>query len=439
MRLKGSREHYGKIFLIVATGLIWLLILVLFKIYGYEKTWQLWKVPTEMPPFLDFRLIPGSAESFLRGFEPTLKNPFDPRERLFNYPMFWRLFFYSGVTQADAIWIGTGMIVLFFIGVFLFPQHLRIDTAAWMLLVAFSPAAMLLYERGNVDLIVFALCIVIVLAGSYSVYLATLLLMAGTIVKLYPFFGISILLKESRAKFLWLSAACLVVLVLYVAVTWESISSAWNLTARGKFISYGAYVFFYRYEESFSRYLAQWFPDSQVNLILKLGPIVLAFLFILVAGILALRNPGFPQASSERNLSAFRMGASIYIGTFLLGNNWDYRLAFLILVIPQLLEWTRSRSGAHPYIARLMVFAVIASCWHFLIWYSPHLTFSPGSQEVLFVIDEFMNWMLVPGFAYLLFASFPNWARELAGYFPGRNHIRPLDENGARPVLDFEI
>jgi hypothetical protein len=25
------------------------------------------------------------------------------------------------------------------------------------------------------------------------------------------------------------------------------------------------------------------------------------------------------------------MGASIYVGTFLLGNNWDYRLAFLMI------------------------------------------------------------------------------------------------------------
>ena len=60
------------------------------------------------------------------------------------------------------------MIMLFFIGVFLFPQNLTISDALWMLFVVFSPASMLLYERGNVDLIVFFLCVAIVLATDYS-------------------------------------------------------------------------------------------------------------------------------------------------------------------------------------------------------------------------------------------------------------------------------
>ena len=412
MQLKLTKENYGKFVFVAAAFLIWLLIIALFKTYGYEKTWQLWKVPTEMPPFLDFRLIPGSAESFLRGFEPTVKNPYDPRQRLFNYPMFWRLFFYSGVTQDDAIWAGIVMIVLFFTGVFLFPQNLTIPDAVWMLLVVFSPASMLLYERGNVDSLVFTLCVAIVLAESTSAYTATILLMAGTVIKLYPFFGVGILLKESKTKFLWLFAACFSVLLLYTTLTWESISGSWNLTARGKFISYGANVFFYRYEQSFLQYLSVWFTNPQAERILKFGPIVLAAVLILVAGISALRNRRSPSVASERNLAAFRMGASIYVGTFLLGNNWDYRLAFLILVLPQLLEWARTSDGNYRYVALVNLMAILASCWHFVFWYSPFLNFFDGSQEGWFVIDEFLNWMLVPGLAYLLVASFPDWAKN---------------------------
>jgi hypothetical protein len=138
---------------------------------------------------------------------------------------------------------------------------------------------------------------------------------------------------------------------------------------------------------------------------------------ILIAGIFSLRNRRSPSVASERNLTAFRMGASIYVGTFLLGNNWDYRLAFLILVLPQLLEWTRSSHGEYRYVALVNLFAILASCWHFVFWYSPSLNFSDGSQEVWFVIDEFLNWMLVPGLAYLLFASFPDWAKESVEYF----------------------
>jgi hypothetical protein len=401
----------GKVFLVGGSLLIWLFILLLFKNYGYTQTWELWKVPTESPPFSDFRLIPGSAETFRMGIEPSVRNPGDPHKRKFNYPTFWRLFFYTGITQADTIWISILMIMLFFAGVFLFPQKPRISDSMWMLLIVFSPASMLLYERGNVDLIVFFLCVAIVLATGYSGYAAAALLIIGAVVKLFPFFGITVLLRESKRKFIWLSTGCLFVLLIYMYITWESVSVAWNLTMRGKDISYGANVFFYRYGQAFSQFLSQWFAGLQVDRILKIGPMILASILVLISGVAGLRNREPITTSSERNLAAFRMGVSIYIGTFLLGNNWDYRLAFLVLVLPQLLEWTRSSIKKYRTVARASLFGVIASCWHFVLWYSSFLNFFQGSKEVWFALDEFLNWMLVAGFAYLLLASAPDWLR----------------------------
>jgi len=29
-----------------------------------------------------------------------------------------------------------------------------------------------------------------------------------------------------------------------------------------------------------------------------------------------------------------------------------------------------------------------------------------------FIVDEFINWLLVPGFTYLLVASFPLWLKQ---------------------------
>lgn len=69
MRWLANQDNRGRVVLITAALFMWLLILFSFKYYGYEETWRIWKVPTQMPPFLDFRLIPGSAESFQRGFE----------------------------------------------------------------------------------------------------------------------------------------------------------------------------------------------------------------------------------------------------------------------------------------------------------------------------------------------------------------------------------
>lgn len=422
----GNRSgQYGKVFLVGGSLLIWSFIFLLFKTYGYTQTWELWKVPTESPPFSDFRLIPGSAETFRMGIEPSERNPGDPHKRKFNYPTFWRLFFYTGITQADTVWISILMIALFFSGVFLFPQILTASGALWMLLIVFSPASMLLYERGNVDLIVFFLCVAIVLATDYSAFLAVALLIFGMIVKLFPFFGISVLLSQSKRKFVWLAVVFLSMLLLYMYITWDSISASWNLTMRGKDISYGATVFFYRYDAALSQFLSQWLAHSQIEVLLRIGPIILASLLTLMAGIAGLRNWGTLIFSSERNLAAFRMGASIYIGTFLLGNNWDYRLAFLILVMPQLLLWAGQTNHARSRrVAIITLIAVFVACWHFVVWYSPSLA---GIKEFLFVLDEFFNWMLVAGFSYLLGASMPEWIKELFRV-PGQGCIPIIGE-----------
>ena len=397
--------------------MIWGILLFLFKTYGYEETWKLWRVPVQQPPFSDFRLIPGSAESFRRGLEPTQRNPGDPHKRIFNYPAFWRLFFYTGITEADTIWIVTLMLILFFVGIFIFPQGLTIIDSLLILLVIFSPASMLLYERGNVDLIVFFLCALVVWSLEFSAIVAASVLMFAIIVKIFPFFGFTVFLKGSKTKFMWLSISSLAVLLFYLYSTSGSVKASWTLTMRGDAISYGASVFFLRYREYFSNLL----NVSPTDPILRFGPIVLAALLICLTALLGLRSPATLTSFSARNLAAFRMGASIYVGTFLLGNNWDYRLTFLIFVLPQLLEWTKSSSPRYYRMIAIVVLGIAyAICWHFMVWFAPSLA---SVKEVLFVLDEVMNWLLATGFGYLLAASLPGWVRETLSFVSAKRDI----------------
>ncbi|HAV76663.1 MAG TPA: hypothetical protein DCX53_04835, partial [Anaerolineae bacterium] len=69
------RENKGKSLLIAGIILIWGLLFGLFRSHGYTETWELWGVDSHQPVFLDFRLIPGSAESYRNGFEPSVENP----------------------------------------------------------------------------------------------------------------------------------------------------------------------------------------------------------------------------------------------------------------------------------------------------------------------------------------------------------------------------
>ncbi len=408
MLLKTIRENKGKSLLIAGIVLMWVFLLVAFKYHGYEETWQWWGVPTEMPPFKDFRLIPGSAESFRNGFEPSITNPGDPNGRIFNYPAFWRLFFYTNITQDDTVWISVFMIVLFFLGVILFHQKLSASGAFWTLLIVFSPASMLLYERGNVDLIVFFICALIILASGYSANLTAGLIVFGAIVKMFPLFGITVLLREPKRKFYILLLGSILFMLVYGLVTFQSQSAAWNTTMRGDGISYGAFILITRFYGYAQFYFPDLFSFDQWMVMFE----TLALVLIFFAVFSAVRNGQPLQGSHERNLAAFRMGASTYAGTFLLGNNWDYRLAFLIFVIPQLSQWFYLENKRHRYIAIGVMVAVILSCWHFVFLIDvPFIPFENEMDRIV-IFDELINWLLLMGFSYLLAASFPDWLRQ---------------------------
>lgn len=402
------RENKGKSLLIAGIILMWVILGVLFKNYGYEETWKLWRIPVEEHVFLDFRLIPGSAESFRNGFEPSVNNPSDPGKRIFNYPAFWRLFFYTNISMDDTIWIVIAMLILYFFGVVLFPERLSVPGALLMLLIVFSPASMLLYERGNVDLIIFFICAMTVFATGYTAHLAAGLIVIGAIMKMFPLFGFTVLLKESKPKFILLAASSIVFVLIYGWVTIESQSAAWNTTMRGDGISYGSFVLITR----LGGYLQELFPGlltfSQWEILFE----ALALVLIIVAGILAVRQPVSLEPIHERNLSAFRMGAAIYIGTFLLGNNWDYRLAFLVFVVPQLAEWVYLAEKRHRIITILVISLVLISCWHFKLQIDlPILPLKDISNRIV-IVDEVFNWLLLPGLTYLLAASFPVWLKQ---------------------------
>ena len=109
------------------------------------------------------------------------------------------------------------------------------------------------------------------------------------------------------------------------------------------------------------------------------------------------------------------MGAAVYVGTFLLGNNFDYRLAFLILVVPQLVEWMRSDNKTYRVISWSSMILVLVSCWHLWIIEIPLVSIFRSvedSKKFWIILDEVLNWLLFASLAYLLIASTPDWLKH---------------------------
>jgi hypothetical protein len=216
-------------------------------------------------------------------------------------------------------------------------------------------------------------------------------------------------------KFWALLAACFVFLVIYMALTFDSVKASWNLTMRGDGISYGTNILVTRYGDSIKPILENWFTPHRSDLLLKYGPLALALVLLFFIFLFALRSTELQGELSERNVAAFRMGASIYVGTFLLGNNWDYRLAFLVLVVPQIVDWLRSTDKTYRILAWISMSLVLLSCWHFWISAIPLESIFGSvadSQKFWIILDEIFNWMLFADLAYLLIASTPAWFKD---------------------------
>jgi hypothetical protein len=395
--------------LIGASILMWAFIICLFFAYGYYETWSLWGVPFEKPPFVDFRVLPIAAEAFRVGMDPALLNPNDPLGRLFNYPKIWYLLFYTGITKEDKIWLSIVLIVLFFVSVFAFPEKLRIQDALLMILIAFSSAAMLLYERGNVDLVLFILCSLIVLLMRRSQTWAAVLLSFAAILKLYPFFGVGVFLQENRDRFYKYLLISALIFDVYITLSIKSLKAAWSLTPRGTYLSYGDYVIFKLLHDEFHFYLLKFMAEDQVVIFMRILPHMVALSLLVIVFLFGKRSKNPLGTETQGNLTAFRMGACIYLGTFLFGNTWDYRLIFLIFTIPQISSWMSYAPREQRFSVFVTFFAMLISCWYTLL---RNYFLLAGGYELYFnIFDETMNWIVFGGLAYLLVLSAPQWFR----------------------------
>lgn len=421
MWLRDFDERHGKAVLVGAGLTIWGMILLSFHYLGQFRTWRLWHIPARKILFLDFRLIPGAAETFQAGGDPAVSNPFDPSLRLFNYPRIWYWLFNLKITQDDTIWISATLIILFFLIIFIFPEKIRVRDSSLYLPFIFSPACVLLYERGNVDLIFFVLCGLTILTVNRLSIVSAVILLIASFFKLFPFFGVTVFLHESRKRFYVLFSVVTAIFLSYVLLSIDSLKAAWYLTERGVNDSYGVYIIFYILNDGLRSFLLSFFRDSQFQTIMTFGPHVIAFLVLTLVFVAAIRNKNVLPVESERNLAAFRLGAAIYVGTFLLGNNWNYRLAFLLFTIPQISQWIFTSKGKDRLLYSILLVLMIATCWYTMIFDYGFLLFGEGSKTFLYIFDEIMNWGVFAGLTYLLIVSSPSWFRTLSLYPLSRN------------------
>ena len=400
---------------------IFLLFSKVFASYGGSSCiFRFFAVPVMEPCFADLRTITGGAESKKLGFDPMVKNPGDPWNRVMNYPRIWQTLYFFGIDERDTVPMGILFIILFLCGVCLVLPNAPNLTIFAIILPLLSPSVLLGIERGNIDLLMFflvSLAVFLINKSKYSLS-AFIVLLAG-LLKLFPIFAAFMFFKTNKKTFLRYSIIICTVFVLYLLITFSDLVLISNGTPKIASFSYGKDIL--------------WMKAASINA--DLGNIVKYFSYIVLVlcgtgGLFFIFGKSIgeklPEIKFEESISmdAFRAGSAIYIGTFLLGANFIYRQMFLIFIIPQIVIWLKSFPEKMKNLPTLTLFSIfwvldvpmIAKIVSHLV---DHIKLVRFLVSFLFLpfIDEIFSWIL---FGVLLFCVCADFRTRV--HFDFRQH-----------------
>lgn len=377
-------------------------------------------IPTMHPEFADARTVTGASVSLAQGLDPAVANPGDPWSRPFNYPRVWLGLARLGIDPDDTTAYAAAMLAALLLGLAaLLPLANDLPTLMLLAPAVCAPTTWFAIERGNNDLMMFGLISCAAFAARRRPRTANALVLSAAVLKLFPAFALANLLGGSRRTALrvgGIAAAGLAGYALWIRHDLVQIAAA---TEHKAAIEYGIATVPLALAARTGTPVATWMASA--------GALVVAS----AVGALWLRHRvRLVTAPSPHAFAAFLCGAAIYVGTFCLGRNFDYRLIFLILTVPQLGHWCRATNGwSRRFLAGLIAVLLVA-LWSLTLRHAaPGLL--AGDRGML--LDEALTWTLCLGLLVTLGLALPDWA------LPQAWHNRPaLDGSSRAPIACWE-
>ena len=382
---------------------------------GLVLAWRRLGVFALDPSFADMRSITSAWECTRAGVDVLPINPCDPWKRPANYPSVWTAPAVTGLGQESTAYFGIATGIVFFASVLLLIGRVSGRAVLLYLLVLCSPAIMLGVERGNADLLLFAIVVLAVFLLARARALAHGLLLLAAILKLFPLFAWGLLLRQPRRWVLAGGGGLLLAFTAYALVILDQIRAIRAAVPQEVQSSYGAAVGVEAFQQFVSQHgVTPLYPLTHPAAETA-GQVGVVAAGLLVGLWLARRWNSRDGAVSERDLAAFWAGAGIFCGTFALFQNYDYRLAFLLLCLPQLLRWSHERRPQVPRSGWALA-AIVASVW--LVARAPIFPLGLGDLWVevtnWFPFEELVNWLVFAYLAAALIVTRPRRSRPTA-------------------------
>jgi len=374
----------GRVLAGAIVGLFFLVFTSFSYIHG-SAPWTTVGVNAYKTKFEDLQSVTSSWDCTRKGIKAFPHNPCDPQLRPANYPRVWVHLGVFGLGLGDTVPLGIALGVIFYLAALLVPGRLSAREGLLYAGVLLAPATLLGVERGNVDLLMFALVALGVGLVRRSPWAGAAPILVAGALKLFPAFALAVLVRR-RARWAALAVSA-VLLAVYAAATLDDIRTLRSVIPRVVKNSYGAGVVSQALDEAG----VSWAQSASAVRFIRLAVIAAGLVAALVLALIARRHDTAPR--SELRLDAFWAGAAVYAGTYLFGNNFDYRLVFLILCVPQLCTWAREGGSPAPWPAAAIA-ATVGTFW--LSSTNPPLPFGLQTWYVglRFPPEEILNWAI---------------------------------------------
>lgn len=399
-----QRKLSLRVFLIACLWLVFSALLAHGLHDSWSSTWHVVGVNSLKSPFGDIRTIPNAVGLVHQGIDPYIVRPGYPT---LNYPRIWvSLFGALHLDQHILVYEFTVITLLLLCFSHLILITRKTTSAILILAGCLSSATFLVVERGNTDMVAFVLTYLAAVTSLLA--LAAALFTLAAILKLYPAVALFPAAITRRRAAQWLLIGGVLFLA-YVVLVHADISRIQRNTPHNFELSYGV--------SSISAEL-----DLQTGHSFFKALTLFSLVLCPSLALWGIRTRGrrhLPSTPSER---LFLIFAIVFLATFVLTPNYEYRLIFLIPTIPFWCEFPAAEPGRRLAIAGLIL-TILSLDSPLLRLIGPFKELGYWARVVLFPLESFFfGWALnayiqsIPVPSFLSFLKSPRPDSETPGY-----------------------
>ena len=354
----------GRLVLFGAVG-AYLAAVVVGRVFWQVNVWAALGIPPGPSVFFDARNLTAAWECQRLGYDPLYESPCDPWGRPLMYLRPWLLFGVLGLEQSHTFALAIVLITALFLTFGLLVGRVPFGTGIVLAVAACSPAVMLAVERGNMDIALFSIIAVSLLLwqrlpGPARIASPVLVLLGAT-AKLYPVFALPAFVFTRSRVAARTAVLCAAAFGVYVVYSLQDIIHVAEIATQGQHFSYGARILpAHLYHQVGAD---QWTGPAALKQLLAVLPLGIIAAAIVVRVQRRLRAQPEQTTGTTASVLALHVGALIYLGTFMTANNFDYRLVFLLLTLPQLIEWASLPAHRLTSLAQTTLLAIVALLW----------------------------------------------------------------------------